>query len=170
MQSENEWTKRLVSSSKNVPSSFAPTVAQKHRPMNQMLLRARSWLISLCSVSSAACLLLHSSPSYFISMLACGSQSSWPSCSPPTLAKQRLFPLHSLSPDSTNTWVSWSISVGCVALRWAPPAVGSTRGTLGSGKTPRPPPSSERANQRRDIFIPLPCCSLAPTYWLCGLF
>lgn len=70
--------------------------------------------------------------------------------------------------DCTNTAAFWSVSSFCFTLIGAP-AVGRPRETLGSGRTLRPAPW-QRTNQRHDTFTPLPCCSLAPTYWLCGSF
>lgn len=70
----------------------------------------------------------------------------------------------------TNTTVCFiCLCWFCFTLYGGRPAVGSTRGTLGSGRTPRLAPS-HRTNQHRDIFTPLPCCSSAPIYWLCGSF
>lgn len=70
--------------------------------------------------------------------------------------------------DRTNSTVFLSISVGSVSL-FGRPAVGSPRETLGSGRTLRLA-AWQRTNQRQGIFTLLPCCLLAPTYWLSGSF
>lgn len=102
-----------------------------------------------------------------------GSESNpafvFPTCSAPAETQAaHLYLPKLLCVASTNTRVSLSVPVDSAARRRGATTVGSPRGTSGSGRTPRPPPPPERANQRRVIFTPLPCCLLAPTFWWCG--
>lgn len=129
------------------------------------IIRARMHLFPILSISSSSLCVFS----------LCTLWLSGPSGAPRPPSRPATGPLVAEVPlrcclTCTNTTVCFiCLCWFCFTLYGGRPAVGSTRGTLGSGRTPRLAPS-HRTNQHRDIFTPLPCCSSAPIYWLCGSF